>query len=206
MFTRHHGRSCGGERNNRRQARDDFGFGGGQGRGRGFGGHGHGHGAGRGRRGGRLGRLFAHGDLHYVILHLTAEKPRHGYELIKAIEAMVGGSYTPSPGTIYPALTMLEEQGYVTVEAAEGSKKLYAVTDEGRAYLETNQGAVQALLQRMEQASREADSGPAPQIIRAMENLKLALNLRLGADDLSDEQVQTVAAILDKAAAEIERS
>src|SRR5262245_41920153 len=67
-----------------------------------------------------LGRFFAHGDLRLVILDLIAEKPRHGYEIIKAIEEQVAGAYSPSPGVIYPTLTLLEELGYVTVAEAEG--------------------------------------------------------------------------------------
>src|SRR3954462_13018841 len=82
---------------------------------------------GRGGRSG-LGRFFAHGDLRLVILHLIAEKPRHGYEIIKAIEDHVAGAYSPSPGVIYPALTLLEELGYVTVSTApEGGRKLHAM-------------------------------------------------------------------------------
>src|SRR5512142_2757066 len=79
------------------------------------------HGGGRGG----LGRFFAHGNLRLVILNLIGEKPRHGYEIIRAIEDAVGGAYSPSPGVIYPTLTLLEELGFVTVESAEGGKKLY---------------------------------------------------------------------------------
>ena len=95
---------------------------------------------GRSRHGGRagLGRFFAHGDLRLVILHLIAERPRHGYDIIKAIEERVGGTYSPSPGVIYPTLTLLEEQGFVTVAAEEGGRKLHAITEEGRAFLEAN--------------------------------------------------------------------
>ena len=163
----------------------------------------HGHGLGRG---GRLGRLFAHGDLNFVILHLIAEKPRHGYEIIKAIEEKVGGAYSPSPGTIYPALTMLEEQGYVTVEPSDGSKKLYAITGEGKAYLDLNHAAVNALLTRMDQANAMQGGDPAPQIIRAVENLKLALRLRLTRGALTEDQIRVVTEALDRAAGEIERS
>lgn len=191
-----HFKSCRhqGDDHDRRHVRGDFWPGGEQG-------HGFGH-----RRGERLGRLFAHGDLHFIILHLIAEKPRHGYEIIKAIEEKVGGSYSPSPGTIYPALTMLEEQGYVTVEPGEGSKKLYAMTGEGKAYLDLNRPAVDALLMRMERASAMQGGDPAPQIIRAVENLKLALRLRLTRGVLTEDQIRTVTEALDRAAGEIERS
>ena len=166
--------------------------------------------AGRGRqgRGGRfgLGRFFAHGDLRLVILHLIAEKPRHGYEIIKAIEEQVAGAYSPSPGVIYPTLTLLEELGHVTVSAGDGAKKLHEITAEGRAFLDSNRPAVNALLARMAEASRARGGGPAPQVVRAMENLKLALRMRLSRGPLSEEQANAVAAALDAAATGVERT
>jgi DNA-binding PadR family transcriptional regulator len=153
-----------------------------------------------------LGRFFAHGDLRLVILHLIAEKPRHGYEIIKAIEERVAGAYSPSPGVVYPTLTMLEELGHVTVSAGEGAKKLHEITAEGRAYLDANRPAVDALLARMNEAGRAHGGGPAPQILRAMENLKLALRLRLSRGPLSEEQANAVAAALDAAATSVERT
>ncbi|MDR3471377.1 MAG: PadR family transcriptional regulator [Devosia sp.] len=167
-----------------------------------------GRGRGPGGPGGRtsLGRFFAHGDLRLVILSLIAEKPRHGYEIIKAIEEAVAGAYSPSPGTIYPTLTLLEELGYVTVApSADGSKKLHEITDAGRAFLAANQRALEGLLARMEEAKGMHGGGPAPQIVRAMENLKLALSLRLGRGPLSQEQIETIAAALDAAATAVER-
>ena len=141
----------------------------------------------------------------FVILHLIAEKPRHGYEIIKAIEEQVGGAYSPSPGVIYPTLTMLEELGHVTVSTGDGGKKLQAITAEGRAYLEAYRPAVAALLARMEEANRVHGGGPAPQIVRAMENMKLALRLRLSRGPLSEEQIDAVAAAIDGAAISVER-
>jgi DNA-binding PadR family transcriptional regulator len=170
-----------------------------------------GGGAGRGWRdrggGGRgLGRFFAHGDLRLVILHLIAEKPRHGYEIIKAVEERVAGAYSPSPGVIYPTLTLLEELGYVTMAAGGGAKKLHEITAEGRAFLDANRSTVEALLARMAEASRAHGGGPAPQVVRAMENLKLALRMRLSRGPLSEEQANAVAAALDAAATGVERS
>jgi len=159
----------------------------------------------RHRRGGGLGRFFAHGDLRLVILHLIAEKPRHGYEIIKAIEEQVAGAYSPSPGVIYPTLTLLEELGYVTISTFDGSKKLHEITAEGRAFLDANRRAVDALLARMAETSRAHGGGTAPQILRAMENLKLALRLRLARGPLSDEQINAVAAAIDAAATGVER-
>src|SRR5262245_16277272 len=90
-------------------------------------------GGGRRRR-----RVFDHGDLRFVILQLISDKPRHGYEVIKAIEDRLGGAYSPSPGVVYPTLTLLEELGYVTVSTGDGSKKLNTITPEGSAYLQVN--------------------------------------------------------------------
>jgi DNA-binding PadR family transcriptional regulator len=164
-------------------------------------------GFGRGRHGRHgLGRFFAHGDLRLVILHLIAEKPRHGYEIIKAIEEQVGGAYSPSPGVIYPTLTLLEELGHVTVSPGEGAKKLHTITPEGRAYLDAYRPAVEALLARMAEASRTHGGGPAPQILRAMENLRLALRLRLARGPLSEAEANTVAAAIDAAATGVERA
>lgn len=188
-----HGRHAHGS-HDRRFARDEHGPGG-RDRHRGGGG-----------RGG-LGRLFAHGDLRLVILHLIAEKPRHGYEIIKAIEQRVAGAYSPSPGVIYPTLTLLEELGYVTVDAAgEGARKLHAITPQGQAFLEANRPALEALLARMGEAGRAHGSEPPPQIARAMENLKLALRLRLARGPLSAEEADRVAAALDAAAITVERT
>ena len=132
-----------------------------------------------GRRGSGRRRFFDHGDLRLVILQLIAEKPRHGYEAMKAIEEKLGGAYSPSPGVVYPTLALLEELGYVTLTDAEGSKKLYTVTPEGTAHLQTNRGAVDALFARMAEAGAAYGGEPATQIVRAMENLKMALRLRL---------------------------
>ncbi len=164
--------------------------------------HGRHHGGGRGG----LSRFFAHGDLRLVILHLIEEKPRHGYEVIKAIEDQVAGTYSPSPGVIYPTLTLLEELGYVTVTAEEGTRKLHTITDQGRAFLEANRPALEALLTRMGEAARRQGDGPAPQIVRAMENLKLAMRLRITRGPLTEEQANAVAAALDAAAQAVERT
>jgi DNA-binding PadR family transcriptional regulator len=159
-----------------------------------------------GGRGGRPGRVFDHGDLRYVLLHLIAEKPRHGYELIKAIEEQFGGMYSPSPGVIYPTLTLLEELGYLRPETAEGSRKLYSITEEGTGFLTANRALVDAILGRMAEASRAYAGGPAPEIRRAMHNLEQALSIRLGKGPLDAAQVRAVADALDRVATEIERS
>ena len=188
------------------------GFGGGPGGPRGFGRGGFGRGGdpfeggqGRGPGGGR-GRFFDHGDLKLLILALVAERPRHGYEIIKAIEEKVAGAYSPSPGVVYPTLTMLEELGYVTVEAAAGNRKLHQITEAGQAFLASNDAEVKVIFARMAQAGEEGRDGRSPQLIRAMENLKLALRLRLVNGTLSADQIATISAALDEAAGKIERS
>jgi DNA-binding PadR family transcriptional regulator len=99
----------------------------------------------------RIGRMLASGDLRLVALYFIEQQPRHGYDLIKAIEDKSQGFYSPSPGIVYPALTFLEEAGYVT-SAADGNKKLYTITDEGRAHLNDNRAAIQSTLDFLEKA------------------------------------------------------
>src|SRR6202163_4310736 len=115
-------------------------------------------------------RVFDKGDLRSVILKLIAEAPRHGYEIIKAIEEKVGGAYSPSPGVIYPTLSLLEELGYVTVESAEGGKKLYRITEAGDAELADRKTVVDGIFARMAEL-HERYEGPSPRIFRAMQNL-----------------------------------
>lgn len=93
----------------------------------------------------RIGRMLASGDLRLVALYLIEQQPRHGYDLIKAVEEQSKGFYSPSPGIVYPALTYLEEAGYVT-SSAEGNKKLYTITEEGRTHLNENREAIQSTL------------------------------------------------------------
>lgn len=151
-------------------------------------------------------RIFDSGELRYVILQLIAEKPRHGYELMKAIEDRLNGAYSPSPGLIYPTLTLLEEMGYATVSTSEGNKKLYTITAEGRAKLEENKAAVDAVFERMDKAGAEFGRGRAPQIMRAIENFRYALRLKTSQGALTPEQVQKVADAIDAAAKAIEQS
>jgi DNA-binding PadR family transcriptional regulator len=154
---------------------------------------------------GRRGRVFEQGDLRYVILKLIGEKPSHGYELIKAIEERLGGAYSPSPGIIYPTLTLLEELGYVTAVPTEGARKAYEITAEGRSALEANQASVDAIFSRMDAVAERAGGGQTPQIVRAMENLRLALRLRLERGRASPELIARIAEILDGAAVAIEK-
>ena len=157
------------------------------------------------RGGGRAGRLFDYGELRYVVLALIEEKPRHGYEIIKAIEDRSAATYSPSPGVIYPTLTLLEEIGHATVTEADG-KKLYAITPEGSAYLAANRAALDAAMARIDSVRAAHGGGLAPEILRASENLRLAFRLRRARGPLTEEQVRKIAEAFDAAALAIERS
>jgi DNA-binding PadR family transcriptional regulator len=104
----------------------------------------------------RAGRMLAQGDLRLIALALIAEQPRHGYEIIKLLEDKTAGWYSPSPGIVYPTLTYLEEAGYVTVQAEGANKKLYTITEEGRAYLEQNRAFVDTVLERLSMIGEKA--------------------------------------------------
>jgi DNA-binding PadR family transcriptional regulator len=181
-----------------------------EGRGR-FGRHRGGHHHGPGQHffregGGGRGRIFDQGELRFVLLALIAEAPRHGYEIIKAIEDRLGGSYSPSPGVIYPTLTLINELGFATVSESGGGRKLYTITEEGRAHLAENKPVVDAVFARMERASASTAGGRSPQVVRAIENMKTALRLRLSRGPLGEAEAQAIADALDDAARAIERA
>jgi DNA-binding PadR family transcriptional regulator len=104
-----------------------------------------------GGTGGGRGRMFGHGDLKFVVLNLLAEKPRHGYEIIKELEDRFGGAYSPSPGTVYPTLSLLEDLGYARATLEEGNRKVFEITDEGRKYLEENRSVVDDIFGRVDE-------------------------------------------------------
>jgi DNA-binding PadR family transcriptional regulator len=141
-----------------------------------------------------------------VILQLIADKPSYGYEIIKAIEERLSGGYAPSPGVVYPTLTMLEEEGYATVSSTEGNRKRYAATDSGAEYLKANQVAIKAIFGRMEQAGKIFGRGKSPQIMRAIMNLRYALRLRTERGNLSAEQTRKIAEAIDAAARVIDEA
>lgn len=214
-----------------RHDRDEYECGGrGRGRGPGFGGGSWGRGpwsddeeggrGGRGFGGGnfmRAGRMFAQGDLRLIALSLIAEQPRHGYEIIKVIEEKTAGWYSPSPGVVYPTLTYLEDAGYVTAES-EGARKLYAITDEGKAYLAQNQDFVDAVMGRLQAFTdkiarmrkmfgwgeeRPGAAATPPLVEAALNNLREAVQRRL--ETGADVETQIVE-ILARAAGEVKKS
>ena len=181
------------------------------------------HGGGRHGHGGdfgggdmmRAGRMLAQGDLRLLALALIAEQPRHGYEIIKVLEDKTEGWYAPSPGIVYPTLTYLEEAGYVTAQA-DGAKRLYTITAEGRADLEQNRAFVDAVLERLDAVGERMRSrrghedddsrrGPrVPRLVRAaLENLREVAADRLKGDADAEAKVVDV---LARAAAELKKS
>jgi DNA-binding PadR family transcriptional regulator len=152
------------------------------------------------------GRFFDNGHLRLVILQLIADKPSYGYELMKAIEERLSGGYAPSPGVVYPTLTLLEEEGFATVTSAEGNKKLYAATDQGKEYLKANRVILKAIFGRMQEAGKAFGRGRSPQIKRAIMNLKLALKMRMEQGDLNTDQVSKIAEAIDAAARAIDEA
>jgi DNA-binding PadR family transcriptional regulator len=159
---------------------------------------------GEGRRG-RGRRVFDASELQLVLLKLLSEQPRHGYDLIRAIEELTGGAYSPSPGVVYPTLTMLSEMGHIREDQSEGSRKTYAVTPDGQAFLDARKTEVAALMARLaEMASERARFDNAP-VRRAMMNLRAVLMHRLGEEAVKPETLHAVTAIIDEAAQRIER-
>lgn len=154
-----------------------------------------------GRGGG--GRFFGPGDLRALLLWLIGEKPRHGYELIKAVEQLVGGAYSPSPGSVYPILSLLEDMGQIEAQSSEGAKKLFAITDEGRKVLKDEAASIEGLLSRMRIMARTLGGMRPPEaVFQAVQTLKTALKLHQRG--WSDDEGKRVSDILNRAIAEIQ--
>jgi DNA-binding PadR family transcriptional regulator len=195
--------------------------------GRGFGPFGPNFGGGRGGRGFgggafRVGKMLADGDLRVVVLALIEEGPRHGYDIIKALEERSSGVYSPSPGVVYPTLTYLEEVGYATA-TSEGNKKVYAITDAGRAHLEENRELATMVLDGIEkfgrkmaqarawwESGRRGDNAPdrdIPGVIDAVNEARRALKAAIAEKlDASEEEQHRLALILQEAAEKIRKS
>lgn len=158
-----------------------------------------------GGRGSRGRRMFGSGDLKLVLLKLIADQPRHGYDLIREIEEQSGGAYAPSPGMIYPTLSLLSDEGLIEEQASEGSRKRYAVTEAGSAFLGEREEEVEALLARLGAMRPEPRSGDR-QLQRALSNLRTAMHNRVHETALSEELIVAITDILDEAARRIERT
>jgi DNA-binding PadR family transcriptional regulator len=158
-----------------------------------------------GRRGRRARRMFESGELRLVLLKLIADEPRHGYDLIRAIEEITGGEYAPSPGVVYPTLTLLQDMGFIEEAPGAGPRKPFQATDEGRVHLEERAEEVEALFERLRDIAPREEHNAGPAIGRAIKNLMTALRHRVGREGLNDELLHEIAAILDEAAQRIER-
>lgn len=156
---------------------------------RGHGGRGRGEGRGRGAK---SRRLFEHGDLRMVLLALVAKKPSHGYELIKAIEEASSGLYVPSPGVIYPTLTLLEEQDLLLAEQTENGRKSYRVTPQGEEQLQSLQASVDHIFARLAAVGKRREGNLAEGIAETMLRLKQVLRGNMMRADLSEEQVARI--------------
>ena len=162
-------------------------------------------GEGRGGRGGGRRRLFDGAELRLILLTLIGEQPRHGYDLIKAIEERSGGVYAPSPGVVYPTITMLEDMGHIAEQAAEGSKRLFAITDAGKLEIGEQGELIEALFARLEALGAERGREDRSPIKRAMINLAMALRTRMSRGDHPADLAHDIAALLDETARKIER-
>jgi DNA-binding PadR family transcriptional regulator len=160
---------------------------------------------GGGRRGRRAKRMFESGELRLVLLKLIADEPRHGYDLIRAIEELTGGEYAPSPGVVYPTLTLLQDMNLIEEAPVEGARKPFQATDEGRAHLEERSEEVEGLFERLRDLAPSSENMAGPAIGRAVRNLMTALGHRLKAEGFDEDLFLEVAAILDDAAQKIER-
>jgi DNA-binding PadR family transcriptional regulator len=149
--------------------------------------------------------MFESGELRLVLLKLIADEPRHGYDLIRAIEEITGGEYAPSPGIIYPTLTLLQDMGHIEEAPGEGARKPFQATEEGRAHLAEKEDEVEALFDRLSDLAPRGENTAGPAIGRAVKNLMTALGHRLKAEGFDEDLFLEIAAILDEAAQKIER-
>ena len=156
-------------------------------------------------RGGGRRRMFDGGELRLVLLKLIADEARHGYDLIRAIEALTGGAYAPSPGVVYPTLTLLDEMGLIEEQRSEGAKKRFAATDPGRAHLDEHREQVEALIARLAALGAHQQRTDGAPVRRAMGNLRVAVGDRLSRGEFSEDTLHDVAALIDEVAQKIER-
>jgi DNA-binding PadR family transcriptional regulator len=178
--------------------------------GRGRGGWGHGWGEGSewgGRGGGGRGRrrVLDSGELRLVLLKLIADQSRHGYDLIRAVEEMTHGEYAPSPGIVYPSLTMLQDMGLIDEVKTEGSRKAFEITADGKDHLAEKEEEVEALLERLKELGRDQRKAGGAPIKRSIANLLSALWHRATREDADEGTLHKIAAILDEAAQQVER-
>lgn len=151
-------------------------------------------------------RLLDATEVRLLILSILKTRAAHGYEIIKAIEELSRGEYTPSPSLIYPNLTLLEEMGYVNAETEENNKKNHGITAEGKDFLQQQQTQLQSLIARMQSLAVLANNRSLPEVQRAIHNMRTALNTRLAEENISQQSLYAIIDVLDEAAKKIERS
>jgi DNA-binding PadR family transcriptional regulator len=156
-------------------------------------------------RGGRRRRLFDSAELRLVLLSLIAEQPRHGYDLIREVEARTGGAYAPSPGVVYPMTTLLLDMGLVEEAVGDGQRKLFAITDAGRADLAAHQAEAEAAFAKLQMLAAVRQRTDAAPVQRAMQNLKTAVHNRLSQEGVDKAIILEVAGLIDLAASSVER-
>jgi DNA-binding PadR family transcriptional regulator len=152
----------------------------------------------------RGGRMFEQGDLRYVVLRLLEEKPRHGYEIIKALEERFGGSYAPSPGVVYPTLQLLEDLGYARIVPGPEGKKTYEITDEGRAYLAENRETVDSIFERISKLVGHFLDEPMTEVHAAFRTVGKATYGRATDAVQNPAVLRQIVEILNRAAKEID--
>lgn len=150
-------------------------------------------------------RMFGSGELRLALLVLIAEQPRHGYELIKAIEDLTGGTYAPSPGAVYPTLQLLADEGRIEEAEAEGAKKPFKATDEGEAELEDRKDEVVELMERLANEGKKAEKARSPDLMRALGNLASVLTNKARGGGLDKAAMEKIVDIIDEVAKRIER-
>lgn len=156
--------------------------------------------------GGRRGRkrMFDGGELRLVLLKLIADQPRHGYDLIREIEELTGGAYAPSPGVVYPTLTLLEDMGQIAARPGEGARKAYEATAEGQTFLAENAEQAAALIARLSEIGERRKGRDASSIRRAMGNLRQVLMGQMSGE-VDEARLQAIVTLLDETAQKIER-
>lgn len=145
-------------------------------------------------------------DVRLLVLHFLSQNQAHGYELIKAIEELSRGEYTPSAGIIYPSLTLLEETEMISAVDPQAARKAYRIEPQGRAWLLTHQADLTTIVQRLSSLAVLVYNRSVPEVERAIHNLKTALNSRLSQQDISQQTLYAIVDALDEAAKKIERS
>ncbi|MEO9601299.1 PadR family transcriptional regulator [Parasphingorhabdus sp.] len=158
-----------------------------------------------GGKGKRRARMFRRGELKLVLLHLIAEEPRHGYDLIRQIEELTGGHYAPSPGIVYPTLTLMAEMDQIDEAVDDDGKKVYSITKSGTALLAEDEAHIAEILERLEGVSKMGEASGGASVRRAIHNLKSATRIRLADEEKGSDKILEVTAIIDEAASKIER-